>query len=150
MNNQSLLERWIYALRSGYYKQIKPELTYRRKDIRGGDTHHCAVGVLGEVCEGVSWSSFSTGRHLVSGPTFRRDVFTKLGMTATDVTEVSWLFECAGRSFTDLANHLEKHYLRREHRGKGTNHGSLRLFGHGLGAITSRLRGRQVAIHSVI
>jgi hypothetical protein len=117
---QKLIQRWIKALRSGKYKQAHGVL-------RTGDNRYCCLGVLCDLVDHKGWSAkpkpfedttafthrrAATGGNLgkgtmPSGPLGDLVFFT--GDMATDLADLN---DDQGRSFTYIANVIEKAYRR--------------------------------------
>jgi len=104
VEQKTLKQRWIEALRSGRYKQCHGVL-------RRGD-RFCALGVLADVEDSTRWSpwfkdtecfEWGAGSGLSACPS--KDVMRSVGVSAMYVYELN---DILGRSFEQIADWIEE------------------------------------------
>jgi hypothetical protein len=105
--NKPLIKKWVKALRSGKYKQVKNYLAT--------DKGYCCLGVLCEVAikQGIKLKRDSSG---TSGIVIYDDQISDLptrirkhvGLAPKDVGELIGLNDIAGKSFEQIADYIEK------------------------------------------
>jgi hypothetical protein len=104
--NPSVKRRWVRALRSGRYTQI-------RSRLRKGDRNMCCLGVLCDVVDPQGWGYVSP--HFDLNPNWHRGEETEpsvatLARAGFGYDEIDLLIEANDKyrwSFEDIANYIE-------------------------------------------
>lgn len=94
-----MVKKWVKALRSGKYRQTRGSLKF--------EGAYCCLGVLNSVCR---------LRVPMSYPTLGDSVLGKIGLTSEQESSLITLNDRRKKSFTYIAEYLEKRFLKK---GKG-------------------------------
>jgi hypothetical protein len=94
--------RWLRALRSGKYKQVK-------KRLRGDKTHYCCLGVLCMLLEPDQWehSEDYGWDHRGEGEFPSQPVRVMAGLSEEMARQLAEMND-AGKRFATIANFIEK------------------------------------------
>lgn len=104
--NKPLLRKWVKALESGRYKQVKNKIC----DISPSKQYsYCCLGVLGRV------TGLGASRMIASGGILDRKYWNKLDL---GIQEEQYAFtdmnDLRGMNFKEIAGYIKNKYLKRK------------------------------------
>lgn len=107
---RAIKRKWVKALKSGHYKQVKG--TLERRHNNGEVVGNCCLGVLcyvvGATRPGPQRSFvFPDGTKMVLNDTFG-PTFDELGLTRDQCAELANMNDKQGKDFTEIGNWISR------------------------------------------
>ena len=113
MKTKAFLRKWIEALRSGKYKQGNHTL---RQEISEGEYTYCCLGVAvdihPEACLVTDSQAFFQDQTELEGGLLPKAMTRAIGLTHEQVMSLAFEWNDQGKSFKQIATHIEKTILK--------------------------------------